>query len=100
MDTQLVKRYLAKTDCRHGLYLVGWFVCDLWSRKDSRRKNLKFKNLETIRDYLSQQASQMSKDGTQVRAIVLDISLPSLRKGVAGKSAKATQPTSKRPPSR
>ena len=30
MEEQLVGRYLQDNRCQHGLYLVGWFNCDLW----------------------------------------------------------------------
>ena len=30
MEEQLLGRYLKDNLCQHGLYLVGWFNCDLW----------------------------------------------------------------------
>lgn len=38
MKTQLVDRYLADNDCRHGLYLVGWFNSPQWDDSDSNKK--------------------------------------------------------------
>ena len=37
MKDQLVDDYLAHSDSRHGLYLVGWFGRDRWSESDYRR---------------------------------------------------------------
>lgn len=40
MKTQLVDRYLKDNQCRHGLYLVGWFNCDQWDKKHYRKNKL------------------------------------------------------------
>ena len=86
METQLVNRYLKDNDCRHGIYLVGWFLCDAWSKTDSRRKAVELKTLNELNDFLTQQADRVSSTGIQIRAAVLDASLPWV---------KPTKPTSK-----
>jgi len=37
MKDQLKDRYLRENQCQHGVYLVGWFLCDRWSASDYRR---------------------------------------------------------------
>jgi len=76
METQLVNRYLKDNDCRHGIYMVGWFLCDAWSKTDSRRRAVKFKTLDDLDDYLTQQARRVSRAGNQIRAAILDASIP------------------------
>jgi hypothetical protein len=86
METQLVNRYLKDNDCKHGVYLVGWFLCDAWSKADSRRRAVKSKTLNDLNDYLTRQACGVSRAGYQIRAVVLDASIP---------WAKPTKPKSK-----
>jgi hypothetical protein len=76
METQLVNRYLKNNDCKHGIYLVGWFLCDSWSKRDSRRRAVKFKTLNDLNDHLTQQARGVSRAGNQIRAAILDASIP------------------------
>lgn len=38
MQRQLVDRYLKDNQCAHGLYLVGWYQCQLWDETDGRRQ--------------------------------------------------------------
>jgi hypothetical protein len=38
MRTQLVDQYLRQHEVRHGLYLVGWYLCDAWEKEGDQRK--------------------------------------------------------------
>jgi hypothetical protein len=38
MRTQLVDQYLRPWEVKHGIYLVGWFLCDAWEAKGDGRK--------------------------------------------------------------
>lgn len=76
METQLLGRYLTDNDCRHGIYLVGWFLCTAWSKKDSRIKRVKSMKRQQLANDLSKQASQLSTTGNQIRSVVLDASIP------------------------
>jgi hypothetical protein len=80
MQTQLVNRYLKGNDCRHGIYLVGWFLCNAWSKTDSRRKCLGFRHLEEIRNCMTKQARSLTSAASEIRAVVLDASLPQVRR--------------------
>ena len=42
METQLRDRYLAGVSSRHGIYLVGWFLCDRWDRSGRRSDGARF----------------------------------------------------------
>jgi hypothetical protein len=61
MKTQLVQRYLRDNQCRHGLYLVGWFNCDQWDARDRRRRACQRTSIEALSDYLATQSSELSK---------------------------------------
>ncbi|MCX6590636.1 MAG: hypothetical protein NTZ56_03845 [Acidobacteria bacterium] len=74
MEGQLVKRYL-KQDCRHGLYVVGWFNCPQWDTKDSRQRASAAHGLDSTRGKLDSQARQLSSGTMIVRSVVLDASL-------------------------
>ena len=73
MRGQLRDRYLADNDCRHGLYVVGWFPGDQWDKKDYRRRQSS-QDLEALRSKLDAQAAGLSCATTRVEAVVLDCS--------------------------
>jgi hypothetical protein len=78
MKDQLADRYMKNNQCRHGLYLVGWFNCAKW-HPDGRRKQLKKAREMTITQAQSEfdgQAAALSTDATKIEALVLDTSLP------------------------
>jgi hypothetical protein len=97
METQLVNRYLKDNDCRHGIYLVGWFLCDAWSKTDSRRRALKFKTLSELNAYLTEQAHRLSNAGNQIRAAVLDASIPGGKPPRSTTKSRNPAPAGKRP---
>ncbi len=75
METQLVRRYLHEAKTKHGLYLVGWYNCEKWDTNDGRYKQAsRYQESEAERQ-LDAQARDLSRDGTCVRAFVLDTSL-------------------------
>lgn len=61
METQLVQRYLHDNQCRHGLYLVGWFDCDQWDARDRRRRACQRNSIEELSDHLATQSSELSE---------------------------------------
>lgn len=69
METQLKNKYLSHNDCRHGLYLVGWFNCLQWN---STIHKTSFNELETN---LSQQANRLSRSNIMLKSKVLDCRL-------------------------
>ncbi len=76
MQTQLIERYLTHNDCTHGIYLVGWYMCDFWSKKDPRHRKVKFKRIEELGEFLTKQSSSLSNQKFHVRGVTLDASLP------------------------
>lgn len=75
METQLVNRYLADNACSYGLYLVGWFNCQQWDQKDSRKSKAPKMTLEEARKMFDDQAVKLSPSGNVVRAYVLNTAL-------------------------
>jgi hypothetical protein len=75
METQLLGKYLKGNDCKHGLYLVGWFNCPQWNKDDSRRRKAFLYNIEELTIALNSQAMQLSNGGSTIRVVVLDASL-------------------------
>jgi hypothetical protein len=81
MKGQLVDRYLAENDCRHGIYLVGWYACDYWNETTSYPPEGRVGTLERARQLLEEQARTLSKEGLAVRAFVLDAAFRSEQTG-------------------
>jgi len=76
MEAQLLKRYLIDDQHRFGLYLVGWFYCDLWSASDYRKKQTPELTIAEAQVIFDTQAMDLSKDGRYIKALVLNSSLP------------------------
>lgn len=77
METQLVDRYLKDNSCQHGLYLVGWFNCNQWGN-DYRKRDATNKlgtDINAARKQFDDQAAELSKQGVQVKAFVLNAAL-------------------------
>ena len=75
MDTQLLNQYLRPNEVRHGIYLVGWFLCEEWTDDDYRKRDssAQFQNREGAQRVLTAQAQQLSSEsGLLMRAVVLD----------------------------
>jgi len=75
MRTQLVKRYLADNACPYGLYLVGWFKCQQWDDKDSRKNKVPKMTLDEARTQFNADAKELSSASNVVRAYVLNTAL-------------------------
>lgn len=75
MGHQLVGRYLKDNRCRHGLYLVGWFLCESWDGSDPRKKNTPKMSLDEIQKELDGQAEALSAGDVNVRAVVLNTAI-------------------------
>lgn len=75
MKTQLIDRYL-NADCKHGIYLVGWYVCSSWATSDRRRKQVKFNSAPELRTFLERQARAECGSTRSVKTFVLDVSIP------------------------
>jgi predicted NACHT family NTPase len=81
LESQLVGRYLRDNQCRHGIYLVGWFTSDRWDGEDYRSKRLPSSDAGALQQDLEAKAADLSKSGIHVRAMVLDASLRNPQKG-------------------
>jgi hypothetical protein len=75
MKEQLVDRYLAESDCRHGLYLVGWFLCNAWDNEDYRKSDTPKWPLQQAKEHFQEQAAQLSQGGFSIRSFVFDAEL-------------------------
>lgn len=76
MENQLVERYLADNpECRHGLYLVGWFNCPQWDETDHRKQRAPRYSLEEGRERFAEQAETLSEQGPHVQAVVVNTAL-------------------------
>jgi hypothetical protein len=71
METQLVERYLKDNRCKYGLYLVGWFNCDQWDERDSRKKRAPRRSTAEAQQTLDSQAESLSQEGLHIKAVVL-----------------------------
>ncbi len=72
MQTQLRDRYMADNECRHGLYVVGWFLSEQWDTGDYRKARTPGWSLREAREFFRSQAEEVSEPMAQVRAFVLN----------------------------
>ncbi len=77
MQTQLVDRYLKDNTCNYGLYLIGWFNCNLWDSEDYRKRKSPNITLEQAKNKFENQAKGLSNGEINVRAYVLNTALRS-----------------------
>jgi predicted NACHT family NTPase len=75
MRGQLCDRYLAENQCRHGLYLVGWFSCRQWDADDDRNGRTPTMTRADAQRAFDDQAATLSNGGRCIRAIVLNTAL-------------------------
>lgn len=78
MEVQLRDRYLHDNDCRHGLYVVGWFLCPQWDDTDRGEKKARSQMPATpdaARLLFDDQAAKLSKGGIVLNAYVLNVAL-------------------------
>ncbi|WP_147442014.1 NACHT domain-containing protein [Corallococcus exercitus] len=74
MEHQLAARYLAENRIHHGIYLVGWYACEHWDKTTPHPSERRVA-LVRARELLAEQARALSRNGTEVRAVVLDTAL-------------------------
>ena len=78
MQTQLRDRYLSGSACRHGLYVVGWFLCDQWDPNDYRRSDARGRlppSKSEAQAVFAAQAERLSDRELRLAAMVIDIAL-------------------------
>lgn len=75
MEDQLVNEYLRNADVWHGIYLVGWFNCDLWDNGDYRKSNAHNIDRVEARKNFEQQAAELSRDRLKIKSFVMDTAL-------------------------
>lgn len=77
MSNQLIDRYLIDERHRHGIYLVGWFLCEKWDPSDYKKGNTPKMSLEEARELFFDQSVQYSNDSVSVSSYIMDTRLPS-----------------------
>ena len=78
MEKQLLDLYLKNNDCQHGIYLIGWFNCDIWADSDYRKKDAKRfvgEDKAIFKTKMDEQSSKLSKNGININAFVMDLSI-------------------------
>jgi hypothetical protein len=75
MEQKLRDRYLHESDCDHGLYVVGWFLCDRWDGGDYRKAKTPSWKIQMACEYFGDQAQRISTEGKTVQALVIDARL-------------------------
>jgi hypothetical protein len=76
MKIQLVDRYISDNKiCRHGLFLVGWFFCELWDDKDSRKTKTWKSDRRAVQNKFDKQAVEVSNKDILIKAFVMNTEL-------------------------
>ncbi len=79
MQDQLRDRYLTGGACRHGLYVVGWFLCDQWESSDhrsGRARGLLPDTLDEARVRFATQAEGLADGDRRIVSLVINCALP------------------------
>ena len=79
MKQQLVDQYLTNNDCTRGILLLAWFVCDLWTASDARKRKVPFRTRASAERFFARQAEQLSVPPISLRAFVLDATISRTR---------------------
>jgi hypothetical protein len=74
MRGQLVDRYLKDNQCRHGIYLVGWYMCDQWDDDQGQKRSTPDWCIEEAREFFDAQAKEMPPD-VAIEGTVIDARL-------------------------
>lgn len=83
IETQLVRRYLAQNDCTHGIFLLGWFVCEAWTNADPRRRKVPFASTQDAQAYFAAEAKRLTKPPVRIESIILDATIAVSRRRTA-----------------
>jgi hypothetical protein len=75
MRTQLVDRYLRDNQFQHGIYLVGWYMCEQWDRNSASYKKSRKETCDCAKQRFEAQAAALSNDTQLIRAVVLNAAL-------------------------
>ena len=75
MENQLRDRYLKDSQSRYGLYVIGWFTCAQWDVRDYRVRDCPPFTLDEAKNRFAKQASELSVEGYELRAYILDARL-------------------------
>jgi hypothetical protein len=74
MESQLVGQYLSPDVCRHGIYLIGWFVCNAWI--DQNNQKIPTIDITQAKEQFKKQAQEIStKTSYRVESYILDARL-------------------------
>lgn len=72
---QLVGQYLARNPrCRHGLYVVGWYLCSRWIQEEGKARTRRLGSESALRSRLRDQARASMDSTRRIEAVVLDCS--------------------------
>ena len=76
METQLLNRYLNRNNCSHGIYLVGWFLCNQWDMDGNSKNRISAQDIEEARKKFNEQAMKLSTDEKTIKSFVMNCTLP------------------------
>lgn len=72
IDMQLADRYLAENQCRHGVYLVGWFDSANWDTSDGRRRAAGARQFDATLADLERQAAARSSGNQRLEVVIMN----------------------------
>lgn len=96
MKQQLVEQYLANNDCTRGIFLLAWFVCDIWTQSDPRKGKVPFQNRASAEVFFEAQAERVSIPPLSVKTFVLDATVSRSRaRHARSRPARRAAPTNR-----
>ena len=75
MKNQLKDRYLKNHGSTHGIYLIGWYLCESWDENDYRKRDTPKWAIKKARSFFSNQAESFSDENVTIESVVINTSL-------------------------
>lgn len=76
IEKQLLNDYLKKNALTHGIYLVGWYLCDKWEESHLKGKGRRqFEEFQEAREFLEKRAQELSTGDCHLVTKVIDLRL-------------------------
>lgn len=76
IETQLLNDYLKKNALTHGIYLVGWYLCDKWEENHLKGKGgRQFEEFQEAQEFFEKRAQELSTEDYHLAARLIDLRL-------------------------
>lgn len=76
MEAQLYGQYMMDSECKVGIYLVGWFSCEKWNQEDYRKGDSPQITLKEAKEFFGNQAANISsRYDVSIKPFIMDTAM-------------------------